>query len=109
MERSERLYQHPTSSDKSIEGCFGEVTTHQMACHFRFHSCRTHEKSAMDCSRTQVEKEMKAMTPVEATRRCAGEKGCPDICPASPSREIVWKILVVHGKICYHRGIRVAG
>jgi len=29
--------------------------------------------------------------------------------PASQSREIVWKILVVHGKICYHRGIRVAG
>ena len=25
------------------------------------------------------------------------------------SREIVWKILVVHGKICYHRGRRVAG
>src|SRR5712691_5497054 len=53
-----------------------------MACHFPLlHSCGTHEKSAMDCSRTQVEREMKAMTPVEATRRCAGEKGCPDICP----------------------------
>src|SRR5258708_21579537 len=70
-----------TSSDKSIEGCSGEVTIHQVACHFRvLHSCGTHEKSTMDCSLTQVEKDMNALTPVEATRRCADEKGCPDIC-----------------------------
>ena len=35
----------------------------------------------MDCSQAQGEKEMNAMTTVEATRRCAGEKGCPGICP----------------------------
>ena len=35
----------------------------------------------MACALAQGEKEMKAMTPGEATRRGAGEKGCPDICP----------------------------
>jgi len=33
MERSQELYQHPSSSDKSIEGGSGEVTLYQVACH----------------------------------------------------------------------------
>jgi hypothetical protein len=36
MERSEELYQRASSSGKSIEGCSGEVTLHQVACHFHF-------------------------------------------------------------------------
>jgi hypothetical protein len=80
-----------------------------MACHFHvLHSCGTHEKSAIDCSLAKVEKEMNAMTTVEATRRCAGEKDVQTSAPASQSREIVWKILVVHWKIYYHRRIRLA-
>src|SRR5256714_6776481 len=34
MERRERLPSTRTSSDKSIEGYSGEVSVHQMACHF---------------------------------------------------------------------------
>src|SRR5947208_1684008 len=34
MERSQELYQRPSPSEKSIEGCSGEVTLHQVPCHF---------------------------------------------------------------------------
>src|SRR5260370_12416608 len=60
-----------TSSDKSIEGCSGEVTIHQVACHFRIlHSCATHGKGTMDCSLTQLDNHTNAITPADATPRC---------------------------------------
>jgi hypothetical protein len=75
-----------------------------MAYHFSIlHSWGTHEKSAMDCALAQVERDMNAITTGEAARRCAGEKGCTNICPCFTEQgQIVWKILVVHWKICYH-------
>src|SRR5258708_37763876 len=58
-----------TSSDKSIEGCSGEVTIHQGACQFRvLHSCGAHEKSTRDRCLTQVQKGMNELPPLERTR-----------------------------------------
>lgn len=75
----------------SIEGYPGEITLHQVTSHFHLHHCcATHARIAMTCARAQGEKGMHAMTPVEVTRRGAGEKGCTDICSCFTEQGIVY-------------------
>src|SRR5947209_12845197 len=121
MERSQELYQHPSPSEKSIEGCSGEVTLHQVACHFHllyfwrsdnrrswqghlkveaFYRSRPVFRVSPQATHEKQEKRVFARTPRAPTRGLL-----PLATPLSRllnRPEIVGKRLVIGQKICYH-------
>jgi hypothetical protein len=77
-----------------------------MTSPFHFlHSCGTHEQRGRAGARASIEQALTALTPGEAQ----ASRDVQPSTPASPGRDIVWKILVIHRKTCYHRRMKVAG
>jgi len=54
------------------------------------------------------EKERSMMTTLRRREDVQASRDGQPSAPASPSRASGWKVLVIKGKICYHRGMKWA-